>query len=93
MCEEKRQEPEHCKFYTNTQCEHFPCHDVKDKASFNCMFCYCPLYTLGERCGGNYVYLENGVKDCSHCMIPHEKYSYDYIISRFDDLSELAKKK
>ncbi len=93
MCTDKQKEPEHCKFFSNTKCEYFPCHKVEDEASFNCMFCYCPLYALGDKCGGNYAYLENGIKDCSNCLVPHKKYSYDYIISKFDELAELAKKR
>ncbi len=59
---------------------------------FNCLFCYCPLYTLGSRCGGNFKYLENGVKDCSNCLLPHGRGSYSYILSKFPELMELAKK-
>lgn len=92
MEQNKNQELEHCKFFSNTKCEFFPCHEVKDPSKFNCMFCYCPLYTLGDKCGGNYKYLDNGIKDCSGCMVPHQRHSYDYITSRYGDLAELAKK-
>ena len=80
------------KFFSNAKCDYFPCHKAEDKASFNCMFCYCPLYALGDKCGGNYVYLDNGIKDCSHCMVPHREDSYDYITSRWNDLAKLAKR-
>ena len=33
-------------------------------------------------CGGNYVLLSNGWKDCSNCMIPHAPDGYDYIIKK-----------
>lgn len=33
-------------------------------------------------CGGIYVVLENGWKDCSRCFRPHEEDGYDYIINR-----------
>lgn len=59
---------------------------------FNCLFCYCPLYTLGSKCGGNFRYLENGVKDCSNCLLPHGRGSYSYIKSKYPELMELAKK-
>jgi len=65
------------RFYNNTACKYFPCHQVKDESKFNCMFCYCPLYLL-EECGGNYK-IHNGVKDCSACMIPHSVNGYDHI--------------
>lgn len=88
----EKKEPLNYKFFSNTKCDYFPCHTVADETKFNCMFCYCPLYALGENCGGNYNYLENGIKDCSNCMVPHREDSYDYITSKFDELSELAKR-
>ncbi len=79
-------------FNQNRKCEYFPCHDTDDVDNFNCLFCYCPLYALGDKCGGNYSYTEDGTKDCSKCMVPHRRDAYGKIISRFSDISELAKK-
>jgi Zn-finger protein len=31
-------------------------------------------------CGGNFVMLENGMKDCSNCEIPHSESGYDYVV-------------
>lgn len=70
---------EHYKFYSNKECEYFPCHEVKDQNEFNCLFCYCPIYRLGDKCGGNFEYLENGIKSCFYCLIPHSIKGYDYI--------------
>ncbi len=81
------------KFFSHAKCEYFPCHDVSWKDDFNCLFCYCPLYSLAERCGGDFAFLENGVKDCSNCLIPHKREGYEYIISKYFEISELAKKK
>ena len=78
------------RFFENKDCKYFPCH--KGLADFNCLFCYCPLYTLGSKCGGNFRYMENGVKDCSDCLLPHGRGSYSYIKSKFPELMELAKK-
>jgi len=50
----------------NSVCK--PCHG-EDTI---CLFCYCPLYEC-EECGGNYVILPNGVKDCSTCKRPHQR--------------------
>lgn len=65
------------RFYTNKECKYFPCHKVENTESYNCMFCYCPLYFL-EECGGKH---ENkyGIKDCTNCLIPHGPNGYDYI--------------
>ena len=52
-------------YFQNTACPYFPCHAKANREFFNCLFCYCPLYALGDKCGGNFVYTENGVKDCS----------------------------
>ena len=84
----------HYACFTNRDCEFFPCHPVGETEweNFNCLFCYCPLYTLGSKCGGNFRYLENGVKDCSDCLLPHGRGSYSYIKSKYPELMELAKK-
>lgn len=70
------------KYFCNKDCEFFPCHKMEDTESFNCLFCYCPLYSMGEKCGGNFKILENGIKDCSECKIPHSAENYDYIIEK-----------
>ena len=94
MNEYQKKKPEECaySFIQHRACEFFPCHETTCPADFNCLFCYCPLYTLGSRCGGNFRYLENGVKDCSDCLLPHGRGSYDYMMSRWGELMELAKK-
>ena len=84
---------EHYRFFQNKECEFFPCHTGADPESFNCLFCYCPLYALGKNCGGNFRYLENGVKDCSHCLRPHGADSYDSIMKDMPNVLELAKNK
>ena len=79
-------------FTQHTACEFFPCHKTAHTENFNCLFCYCPLYALGSDCGGNYKWSEKGVKDCSDCLVPHTRDSYDYILKKFPEISELAKK-
>ena len=69
-------------FYQNSTCEYFPCHSMKDTSNFNCKFCFCPLYLLEPECGGNYTYLEDGRKDCSSCLIPHQENVYDYVLEK-----------
>lgn len=80
------------KFFNHRECECFPCHEVKNAEEFNCLFCYCPLYALGDQCGGSFSYTEKGIKDCSGCMIPHGRHAYDFIIEKCKLLTELAKK-
>lgn len=77
----------HYAYFSNRECEFFPCHRTSDPDNFNCLFCYCPLYVLGERCGGNFVFLENGVKDCSGCMFPHLKENYGKITERYAEIA------
>ena len=84
---------EHYKFNPNRECEYFPCHQGADAEHFNCLFCFCPLYALGDRCGGNFKYLENGIKDCSNCLIPHHPENYDKIMEKMGEVMELAKRK
>lgn len=84
---------EHYAFFQNKECEYFPCHKNADKEKFNCLFCYCPLYALGERCGGHFSYTKEGIKDCSDCLIPHRRENYDRIIDKMGGIMDLAKKK
>lgn len=79
-------------FFQNRQCENYPCHNGVPEDEFNCLFCYCPLYPLGDRCGGHFVYLENGVKSCENCSFPHLKSHYDAILSRFPEIADIARK-
>lgn len=80
-------------FFQNKDCEYFPCHKTRRPEDFNCLFCYCPLYALGESCGGKYEYLDNGIKSCEGCLLPHTRRSASYIASRFDEIAELTAKK
>lgn len=79
--------------FTNRACEYFPCHEGVEPESFNCLFCYCPLYALGTACGGNFTVLENGVKDCSGCTVPHKKENYGYITEQFEKIQRLMEEK
>lgn len=74
------------KFFQNKECEYFPCHKVKDTEDFNCMFCYCPLYPLKDKCGGNFSYTLNGIKDCSGCTFPHRANNYELVLEKLKDL-------
>ena len=77
-------------YFKNFECEAFPCHKIEGEY-FNCMFCHCPLYALGDKCGGNFVYIEGGIKDCSNCTIPHTEAGSEHVRSRLRQVSEMAK--
>ena len=81
---------EHYKFFQNRECEYFPCHEGADPETFSCLFCYCPLYALGDQCGGCFSYTASGIKDCSCCLRPHRAENYEAITGRFSDLARLA---
>ena len=80
-------------FFQNRECEYFPCHKGLDKERFSCLFCYCPLYALAERCGGKFTYTEKGIKDCSGCLIPHRRENYEKILEKMPEIVAMAKKK
>lgn len=80
-------------FFQNTNCEYFPCHKCDDPEKFSCLFCYCPLYALGEDCGGNFTYTQNGIKDCSACLRPHKRENYEAISREMVKIIQLVKKK
>ena len=52
---------------------------------------YCPLYALGDKCGGNFQYLASGYKDCSGCLIPHRRENYGRILEKYPQIADLAK--
>lgn len=83
---------ENYKFVQNSKCEYFPCHKVANNEEFNCLFCYCPLYMLGEDCNGNFNH-SYGVKDCSNCTIPHTKGGYEYIRGMMDEVIKRGSQK
>ena len=72
-------EGKHYAFFSNKECECFPCHAGADPENFNCLFCYCPLYALGDKCGGNFRMTEKGIKDCTNCQLPHKAQNYGYV--------------
>ena len=68
------------RFFENKACQYYPCH--KGIEDMNCLFCYCPLYSL-EHCPGEYSYIEANakkVKECTNCTFPHEAENYEVII-------------
>lgn len=88
-----KHQSENYKFFRHRDCEFFPCHKTEEPEKFNCLFCYCPLYALGEDCGGGFTYTKEGIKDCSSCIIPHSQEGYDYIMENFSKVFDLARKK
>ena len=79
-------------YFSHKKCEFFPCHKNADPDDFNCLFCYCPLYALGEKCGGNFRYTEKGIKDCTNCMLPHKRKNYGYVTGKYQELADMMKR-
>ncbi|HIV85186.1 MAG TPA: cysteine-rich small domain-containing protein [Candidatus Monoglobus merdigallinarum] len=79
------------KFFENKTCEYYPCHKAE---RINCLFCFCPLYSLS--CGGNYKIIDgsNGgkIKDCSGCLLPHTDGGYEYVVGRLKGDNENDRK-
>ena len=86
MSEKPYWEGKEYSFVCHKECEYFPCHKGADPENFNCLFCYCPLYVLGDRCGGKFAYLPNGYKDCSRCLFPHLRENYGVITERYGEI-------
>jgi len=80
---------ENYKKFQHKDCEYFPCHKNVKEEDYNCLFCYCPLYMLKDKCGGNYKFAY-GVKDCSECTIPHGANSYVYVMSKMGEVMEIG---
>ena len=81
------------RFFRNCDCEHFPCHPNADPEQFNCMFCYCPLYVLDDKCGGQFTYTSTGIKDCSNCLLPHVPEGYDRVLECWPELVRLMEER
>ena len=73
-----KERPNNHSYYKNEECDYFPCHTGISERIFNCKFCYCPLHDMDD-CGGNFTILENGIKECSDCLIPHLPTAQEYI--------------
>lgn len=86
------EQPKHYRFFQNRACEYFPCHEGVKEEDFNCLFCYCPLYALGRKCGGSCTYTAEGIKSCSGCTFPHEKDNYDAIIARYGEIADMVRR-
>lgn len=80
------------RFFQNKDCEYFPCHTRVKEENFNCLFCFCPLYALGEDCCGNCTFTEQGIKDCSNCTVPHQREGYDAVMKKMPLVLDLGKK-
>ena len=79
-------------FFQNRACQYFPCHKGADAEDFSCLFCYCPLYALGRRCGGAFRYTPSGVKDCSRCAFPHKRENYDAVLERYAEIADVVRR-
>ena len=69
-------------FFANRECKYFPCHEGADPDDFSCLFCYCPLYALADKCGGNFYYNAKGIKVCTNCKVPHLAKNYDHVTGK-----------
>jgi Zn-finger protein len=63
------------RWFTNKDCEYYPCRD----GDINCLFCFAPCYHIKD-CPGNPRYLKNGIKDCSKCNYLHTEDGYDKLM-------------
>ncbi len=79
-------------FFQNRDCRYFPCHQGVAEEDFNCLFCYCPLYALGKKCGGNCEYIGEGVKSCKGCAFPHHRQNYGRVIARYAEIQEVVRR-
>ncbi|MCQ2550420.1 MAG: cysteine-rich small domain-containing protein [Lachnospiraceae bacterium] len=66
-------------YFENRDCKYYPCH--KGIEHINCLFCYCPLYSM-QNCPGNYIMIEvegKPLKSCMDCSFPHKAENYDKV--------------
>ena len=82
------EQTKHYAFFQNRACEYFPCHEGVAEEDFNCLFCFCPLYALGRKCGGSFAYTGKGRKSCMNCTFPHQRAHYDLIMARYSEIAD-----
>lgn len=41
---------------------------------------------LRDKCGGDFVYLKDGTKDCSGCLKAHDKDFADIVLSKWEEI-------
>jgi len=61
---------------------------MPENADFNCLFCYCPLYALGDKCGGVFSWVEfedTKLKICTDCTLPHKPENYNAVVGKLTD--------
>ena len=75
--------------FSHKECEYFPCHAGADPDDFNCLFCYCPLYALGDKCGGDFRFTQSGIKVCTDCRLPHYRKNYGYVTGKCRELAQM----
>ena len=73
------------KFFNNRACKYFPCHETQKPDELNCLFCFCPLYAMDDKCGGIFEYTKKGVKVCMNCSWPHNPESYSLIMDKLKE--------
>ena len=75
------------RYFENHGCKYFPCHQMENTNGFSCLFCYCPLYLLGDKCGGNFKYSGvKRIKSCIDCDLPHLPDYYDVMMDKLEKL-------
>lgn len=57
------------KYFKNTDCKYFPCHKGLSD-DFNCLFCYCPMYSM-PNCPGSKTYIEKNGKKLRYAQTVH----------------------
>lgn len=55
------------KYFKNKDCKYFPCHKGLSD-DFNCLFCYCPMYSM-PNCPGSKTYIEKNGKKSRYAQI------------------------
>jgi len=48
---------------------------------------------LKDKCGGNFSYNKNGIKDCSNCTLPHGDNGYDHVMSKMNEVIRIGSDK
>jgi Zn-finger protein len=61
------------KYFSNPECEFYPCHTVLRVEDFSCIHCFCPLFPVD---------CWDEKKNCKECVYPHIASNYEPIIAK-----------
>ena len=78
-------------FFSHKKCEYFPCHKGADPEELQLPVLLLSAVRAGREMRREFPYTENGIKDCTGCLVPHRRENYGYITGKYRELAQMMK--